>query len=126
MNAICIAAGAIGALVPSCKLPMFVLGMVTFVMFNAKLFGAMMSKAKQFGDAVASKYTTVTALTMAIWCAYPAMYLACEVYRMLPIEMEVMLYVVLDVAAKCGCSFLLIGSHDVLAAVSKKESLLGA
>merc|ERR1719240_290717 len=56
MNAICIATGAIGALVPSCKLPMFALGMITFVMFNAKLFGAMASKAKDLGDAVPSKY----------------------------------------------------------------------
>merc|ERR1719454_89301 len=82
MNAICIAAGAIGALVPACKMPMFALGMITFVMFNAKLFGAMSSKAKELGDAVASK---------------------------------------------CGFSFLLLGSHDVLAAASKKkEALLGA
>merc|ERR1719240_179816 len=127
MNAICIATGAIGALVPSCKLPMFALGMITFVMFNDKLFGAMASKAKDLGDAVASKYSTVTSLTMGIWCAYPAMYLICEVFRMVPIETEIMIYVVLDVAAKCGCSFLLLGSHDVLAAVAnKKETLLGA
>merc|ERR1719152_385204 len=54
MNAICIATGAIGALVPACKMPMFALGMITFVMFNAKLFGAMIGKAKELGDAVAS------------------------------------------------------------------------
>merc|ERR1711976_1118817 len=125
MNAICIATGAIGALVPACKMPMFILGMVTFVMFNAKLFGAMASKAKDLGDAVASKYSTVTSLTMGIWCAYPVMYLICEVFRMVPIETEIMIYVVLDVAAKCGCSFLLLGSHDVLAAVSKKN-MIGA
>merc|ERR1711976_225176 len=98
MNAICITTGAIGALVPACKMPMFILGMITFVMFNAKLFGAMISKAKELGDAVASKYTTVTSLTMAIWCASPAMYLICEVYRTVPMETESRIYVVFDVA----------------------------
>merc|ERR1719456_2127250 len=57
LNAICIACGAIGALNPDAKLPMFVLGMVTFVMFIAKLFGAMMAKAKTLGDEVGDKYT---------------------------------------------------------------------
>merc|ERR1719336_1785908 len=39
LNAVCIASGAIGALTPgySGRWAMFVLGMITFVMFNAKL-----------------------------------------------------------------------------------------
>merc|ERR1719502_2610725 len=44
MNAVCIGCGAIGALVGECRYTMFALGMVTFVMFNQKLFGAMMKK----------------------------------------------------------------------------------
>merc|ERR1711963_780440 len=71
LNAICIAAGAIGALTPAGKLPMFVLGMVTFVMFNQKLFGSMMTKASSLGSEVAAKYNSVTTITMGVWCAYP-------------------------------------------------------
>jgi len=56
MNAVCIGCGAIGALVESCRYSMFILGMVTFVMFNQKLFGAMMSKASAMGSDVSGKY----------------------------------------------------------------------
>merc|ERR1719456_701090 len=45
LNAICIVCGAIGALNPGARLPMFFLGMVTFAGFNAKLFGAMVDRA---------------------------------------------------------------------------------
>merc|ERR1719408_659657 len=88
MNAICIATGAIGALVPACKMPMFILGMITFVMFNAKLFGAMMSKASSLGADVAGKYKTVTTVTMATWCAYPVMYILCEIAHVMHPELE--------------------------------------
>jgi bacteriorhodopsin len=127
MNAICIASGAIGALNPDAKLPMFVLGMVTFGMFIAKLFGAMMAKAQSLGDGVGAKYTSVTGTTMAIWCIYPLMYLVAEVFHIITVEQEVLIYAVIDVIAKCGMGFLLLGSHDVLKAVSvnaKKTPLL--
>jgi bacteriorhodopsin len=127
MNAICIASGAIGALNPDAKMPMFILGMVTFVMFIVKLFGAMMTKAQSLGADVGAKYTSVTATTMAIWCIYPAMYLAAEVYHVVTVEQEVLIYAIIDVVAKCGMGFLLLGSHDVLKAVvnsKKTEPLL--
>jgi len=115
LNAICIVCGAIGALNYEARIPMFVLGMITFIGFNFKLFGAMMDQASKLGDGVAGKYKAVTALTMGIWCAYPVMYWLCEVTRTLSTGSEVMLYAVLDVTAKCACSFLLLASDDILA-----------
>merc|ERR1719405_273470 len=56
LNAICIGCGAIGALVESCRYSMFFLGMVTFVLFNQKLFGSMSAEAGKFGSDVAGKY----------------------------------------------------------------------
>merc|ERR1712036_114701 len=47
LNAICIACGAVGALNPASRLPMFVLGMATFIGFNWKLFGGMMENASK-------------------------------------------------------------------------------
>merc|ERR1711879_774979 len=91
-----------------------------YVMFIMKLFGAMMAKAQSLGGGVGAKYTSVTATTMAIWCIYPAMYLAAEVYRAVTVEQEVLIYAVIDVIAKCGMGFLLLGSHDVL-----KEAIAG-
>merc|ERR1712186_79577 len=89
VNAICIVSGAIGALTPEARIPMFILGMITFVAFNMKLFGAMMAQASNLGADVAKKYSTVTTLTMGIWCAYPVMYVLCEITGMLPESTEV-------------------------------------
>jgi bacteriorhodopsin len=118
MNAICIACGAIGALFPECRITMFILGMVTFVMFNQKLFGTMMNQASKLGDNVGSKYKGVCTMAMLIWCAYPVMYYLCEVTGILGEAAEVMAYAVLDVTAKCVCGYLLIANHDVLAQVN--------
>merc|ERR1712048_557189 len=52
LNALCIAAGAFGALNPRVGWPCFIFGMVTFVMFNAQLFGSMLAKAGEMGDDV--------------------------------------------------------------------------
>jgi len=123
MNAICIAAGAAGAMTPGGQWPLFALGMVTFLMFNVKLFGAMLSKAESLGSAVGGKYKTVVYLTMGVWCIYPVMYVACECLQAVSIEYEVFIYCVIDVFAKCYCSFLLLNNHDVLLAVSQQSLL---
>merc|ERR1719261_1530878 len=98
LNAICIACGAIGALKPSVNVPMFVLGMLTFAGFIQRLFALP-------GGA---HYQSVMKLTMGIWCAYPVMFLVCEMSHMVSSDVEVWMYCVLDVAAKCGCCFLLV------------------
>merc|ERR1711870_205717 len=101
MNAICIACGAIGALKPSVNVPTFILGMVTFVAFIQRLVVLP-------GDA---HYQMVMKLTMGIWCAYPIMFLVCEMTHMVATPVEVWMYCILDVAAKCGCGFLLVNGH---------------
>jgi bacteriorhodopsin len=113
LNAICIVCGAIGALKPSVSIPFFVLGMITFVGFIEKLWG--LSK-----DA---HYQLVMKLTMGIWCAYPIMFILCEMTHSVTTELEVWLYCVLDVAAKCGCGVLLVTGHQ---AAAKEPASYGA
>merc|ERR1711976_1080566 len=48
---------------------------------------------------------------MGIWCAYPIMFLVCEMTHMVATPVEVWMYCILDVAAKCGCGFLLVNGH---------------
>merc|ERR1711948_226839 len=57
-------------------------------------------------------YQSVMKLTMGIWCAYPVMFLVCEMSHMVSSDVEVWMYCVLDVAAKCGCGFLLVSGHE--------------
>merc|ERR1719265_1797324 len=59
LNALCIAAGAIGALNPDCAWAMFTFGMVCFALFNMKLFGGIASKAADCGPDVAGRYQLV-------------------------------------------------------------------
>lgn len=120
MNAICIACGAIGALVPSARVTMFVLGMITFVLFLMKLFGSMATQAGKISSDVEAKYKTVCTLAMGVWCAYPIMYFLCEITNILSESMEVLLYAILDVTAKCVCSYILLANHDVLKEVNNK------
>merc|ERR550537_219357 len=86
LNAICIACGAVGALKPSVNIPFFVLGMLTFIGFIAKLWG--LSK-----DA---HYQKTMKLTMGIWCAYPVMFVVCEMTHAATTDIEVWLYCILD------------------------------
>jgi bacteriorhodopsin len=108
-NAICITAGAIGSLKPSVNIPFFVIGMVTFVAFIHKLLG--LGDAKDIGEARVAHYKKVMMITMGIWCAYPVMFLLCEMTKTVPTDIEVWLYMILDVSAKCGCGILLVSSH---------------
>merc|ERR1712046_247590 len=101
LNAICITCGAIGALKPSVNVPMFILGMLTFAGFIQRLLVLP-------GGA---HYQMVMKLTMGIWCAYPVMFLVCEMSHMVATPVEVWMYCILDVAAKCGCGFLLVNGH---------------
>merc|ERR1712039_947786 len=59
LNALCIAAGALGAVNAHFAWPGFIFGMITFVMFNFKLFGSMTNQAEHCGDDVKSKYMCV-------------------------------------------------------------------
>jgi bacteriorhodopsin len=111
LNAICIICGAVGALKPSVSIPFFVLGMLTFVGFIQKLWG--LSKDQH--------YQLVMKLTMGIWCAYPVMFYLCEMTHSVTTELEVWLYCILDVAAKCGCGVLLVSGHEKYAALPSSE-----
>jgi bacteriorhodopsin len=103
MNALCITAGAIGALKPSVNIPMFIIGMLTFAAFIQKLFS--------FGEGN-SHYKTTMKITMLLWAAYPVMYILCELTKTFTSEAEVWAYMILDVAAKCGCGILLVSGHE--------------
>merc|ERR1719258_708199 len=76
--------------------------MITFVLFNMKLFGSMMNEAGKFGSDVGNKYKAVTGISMGIWCAYPVMYWLCEVTRTLTTDMEIIVYAILDVVDMWG------------------------
>jgi len=123
MNAICIAAGAFGALTPGGQSYCWCLGMLTFIAFNYKLFGSMLGKAETLGPGVAGKYKTVVYLTMGVWCFYPVMYQLCEISQAISIQQEVVAYAIVDVFAKCVCSFILLANHDVLLAVNQQTLL---
>jgi bacteriorhodopsin len=114
-NALCITAGAVGALKPAVNVPMFIIGMATFVAFIHKLWGLAPSN---------DHYNKVMRLTMGIWCAYPIMFVLFEMTRASGTDVEVWSYMILDVAAKCGCGVLLTTGHEKQAKASSYGSIM--
>jgi bacteriorhodopsin len=129
LNALCIAAGAIGALNPEAAWPCFIFGMITFVMFNCKLFGSMLAKAGDLGTEVQDKYKLVTCFAMGLWWAYPVLFYCFELTHTFSLATENWCYAVLDVLAKCVAGFILLADHSLLDQTNKsskaKECLLG-
>merc|ERR1711948_194582 len=125
LNALCIAAGALGALNPIFAWPGFIFGMVTFVMFNAKLFGSMASQAESLGGDVRAKYMLVTTFAMLLWCAYPVMFYYCELTHSLGIKQEIVVYAILDVLAKCVAGFILLSDREILADAAAESNKHG-
>jgi bacteriorhodopsin len=106
------------------KWPLFLIGMITFLLFLCKLFTSMSASAQKLGGPVYSKFMTVAGFSMAIWWVYPVLFVLCEGTSFLSEELEVLTYAIIDVIAKCGVGFLLLMNHDVLEATSK-VTLLG-
>jgi len=124
MDCIMILAGALATFsTDGGKWPLFMIGMVAFVLFLSKLFTSMSASAQKLGGAVHSKFMTVARVSMGIWWVYPLLFALCEGTNVLSEELEVLTYAIIDVTAKCGVGFLLLMNHDVLEAASKVSLL---
>eukprot|EP00438_Fugacium_kawagutii_P022934 Skav226771 [mRNA] locus=scaffold8:188038:188643:- [translate_table: standard] len=124
MDVIMVLAGGLACFCPAGKWPLFTIGMVVFVLFLHKLFTATSASAQKLGGEVYKKFTTLSTISMGIWWVYPVLFILCEGTNTLPEELEVLTYAIIDVIAKCGMGFLLLGNHSVLE-TANKEPLLG-
>lgn len=125
MDALMILAGALATFSSGAgKWALFMIGMITFVLFLYKLFVSMSESAKKLGGSVHSQFMMVAGISMGIWWVYPVLFVLCEGAEILSEEMEVLTYCIIDVAAKCGVGFLLLMKHDVLEAAGKPHGLL--
>lgn len=100
---------------------LFAIGMIWFLPI---IYAMLVEWKAKVNPAVVGTYSTVAYMTVVLWAAYPIMWVLCEGTGILSDETEVLLYMLLDVTAKAGLGFVLLGNHAVIdAATTQKNSL---
>eukprot|EP00127_Corallochytrium_limacisporum_P001708 Clim_evm45s77 gene=Clim_evmTU45s77 len=122
-----IVSGVVGALIDgNQKWAFFIYSCVFFGLIVVSLFGGMTAKAERFGAEVRDKFSQLSLLTVALWTAYPIVWVLAEGTQIISVDIEIILYAVLDVIAKCGFGFLLLANQTILEKVEAgSSSLLG-
>jgi bacteriorhodopsin len=78
-------------------------------------------KNKISHPAVRGTYALIANMTLVLWCAYPVMWVLCEGTGAVSDSTEVILYAILDVIAKAGLGFVLLGNHATIEAATSSE-----
>jgi len=116
VDVLMIALGFVGAFTESvAKWVFYVLAMVFFGYILMALLQNM--KYNRYGIAAKNLYAKVTYLTVIIWTCYPAVWLLGEGMKTITVDMEICLYMLLDVSAKCVFAYIIINTRAALMAI---------
>eukprot|EP00127_Corallochytrium_limacisporum_P001709 Clim_evm46s77 gene=Clim_evmTU46s77 len=123
-----IAAGVVGALMDgNGKWAFFIYSCIFFGFIVVSLFSGMSAQAERYGAEVRDKFQQLSILTVALWTAYPVIWVLAEGTHIIPVDLEILLYAVLDIIAKCGFGFLLLANDTIIEKVeSGNNSLLAS
>lgn len=103
---------------------MWLLGCIFYVPILYDLLFTFRSKANAVGSSAGKTYNSLMGLTVLLWTLYPVVFLLAEYGEIIPSDIEVLLYGILDVLAKCVFGFVLLSSHDSIhQALSGYESI---
>jgi bacteriorhodopsin len=90
------------------------------------LFFGFTKKAKEMSDDVASTFMILRNLTIILWSAYPIVWLiGSEGARIVPLSVETLMFMVLDVSAKVGFGLLLLRSRAIFGEATAPEPSAG-
>merc|ERR1712224_269019 len=103
-------------------LAMWFLGMIFYIPIVYDLVTVFPNSAAKVGDAAASAYGKTMWLTVMLWTFYPLVYFAAQYKDYLSLSSEILAYCILDVLAKCGFGFILLGSREALEQAYKPQS----
>ena len=88
---------------------------ISFVFLLYMLYGALSAKISGMDDDTASTFTTLRNLTLLLWTFYPIVWIiGTEGAGLVPLTVETILYMVLDLSAKVGFGFILLRSRAIL------------
>jgi len=105
-----IAGGLFGALTThvAAKYSFFAYGCVAFLFIVRSLYAACGLAKEKRSPAVAARYNDLAMLTILVWFAYPIVWVLGEGGGFVSIDVEIILYAILDVTAKVVFSLLLV------------------
>jgi bacteriorhodopsin len=90
------------------------------------LFFGFTKKANEMQEDVASTFMVLRNLTIILWSAYPIVWLiGSEGARIVPLSVETLMFMVLDVSAKVGFGLLLLRSRAIFGEASAPEPSAG-
>jgi bacteriorhodopsin len=99
------------------------IAMITVLYFLAT---SLRSAAKQRSAEVESTFNTLTVLTLVLWTAYPILWIiGTEGAGLVPLTVETLGFMVLDVSAKVGFGFILLRSRAIMGDTSAPEPSAG-
>ncbi|CEM28689.1 unnamed protein product [Vitrella brassicaformis CCMP3155] len=117
MDILMIVAGLIGGLYaddPYKGWPLFVFGMIVFLPIILSLTTSMKEKALSFASDVGARFNQLSVMTVLLWSAYPVVWVIAEGTKVIPVDLEIVLYAILDVSAKCLFGFILLANRSLI------------
>mmetsp|Transcript_22701 Transcript_22701/g.64918 ORF Transcript_22701/g.64918 Transcript_22701/m.64918 type:complete len:368 (-) Transcript_22701:1432-2535(-) len=117
MDVLMIISGLVGGLYahePTKGWPLFVFGMVVFLPIIQSLVTSMKDKAIKTSPAVADRFNQLSVMTVVLWSAYPVVWVIAEGTKVIPVDLEIVLYAILDVSAKCLFGFILLANRSLI------------
>jgi bacteriorhodopsin len=90
------------------------------------LYFGFTKKANEMNEDVASTFRVLRNLTIVLWSAYPVVWLVgSEGARIVPLSVETLLFMILDVSAKVGFGFILLRSRAIFGEATAPEPSAG-
>ena len=88
---------------------------ISFVFLLYMLYGTLTSKVEDLDEDTQSTFTTLRNIVLVLWVFYPIVWIVgTEGAGIVPLGIETLLYMVLDVTAKVGFGFILLRSRAIV------------
>jgi bacteriorhodopsin len=88
---------------------------ISFVFLLYMLYGALTSKVADLDEETQSTFTTLRNLVLVLWTFYPIVWIiGTEGAGIVPLGIETLMYMILDVTAKVGFGFILLRSRAIM------------
>jgi bacteriorhodopsin len=117
-DAFMIVTGLVGALENNAIIYRYIwwtVSTISFVFLLYMLYGALTAKAAELSQERRDTFTTLRNLVLVLWVFYPIVWiLGTEGAGVVPLSVETLAYMILDVSAKVGFGFLLLRSRAIV------------
>jgi Bacteriorhodopsin len=128
VDALMIVTGLVGALskTPLARYTWWLVSTIAMIVVLYFLATSLRSAAKKRSADVQSTFNTLTVLTLVLWTAYPILWIiGTEGAGLVPLTVETLGFMILDVSAKVGFGFILLRSRAVFGDTEAPEPSAG-